>query len=150
MEQNILVIDGKAADSQEALKQAFTALYARGFVKESFLQGCIEREEIFPTGLALTPPIAIPHTDPIHVNEAAVCVVRLASPVIFRSMEDPAQEIPVEFLFNLALRESGDQLAMLQAILSVARDGQFLQRGKTLPCEEFRRLLAARLAIGAS
>jgi len=60
---------------------------ATGYVSEEFAEDVWEREKIFPTGLPTQPfGVAIPHADPDHVKQSAVCLGILNSPVFFNQM----------------------------------------------------------------
>jgi len=44
----------------EVIKQCGLELLNEGLVGNSFIESCIERENHFPTGLPVDPPVAIP------------------------------------------------------------------------------------------
>ena len=47
----------------------------------------MKRESVYPTGLPVGEiNVAIPHTDPEHVNNAAICLGILEKPVTFNVM----------------------------------------------------------------
>ena len=102
MIEKVFVIEDEAGSKEEALKLTFRKLYEEGCVKESFYEGCMKREKLFPTGLDTPIPVAIPHTDSVHVISPAVCVLRLREPVAFSLMEDDSKKAFVEFVFNMA------------------------------------------------
>lgn len=134
MIKKVYVIEDEGGDKEEALKLTFQKLYEEGCVKESFYDGCIQREKLFPTGLDTPIPVAIPHTDSIHVISPAVCVLRLRKPVAFSLMEDDLRQIEVEFVFNMALKSNNDQLGMLNKIIGTVQDETFLKKAKTMSC----------------
>lgn len=107
MMKKVFVIEGEARNKEEALRLTFQKLYEEGLVKESFYEGCVEREKQFPTGLDTPVPVAIPHTDSVHVISPAVCVLRLKKPVAFSLMEDDSRQAEAEFVFNMALKSNG-------------------------------------------
>lgn len=141
---DVLVIDGNPETYEEALKLTFSALHDKGYVEEGFLVGCIEREKVFPSGLEMEIPVAIPHTNPEHVKEPALCVLRMAKPVLFGNMGDPDQTVPAEFAFNMALKDTDGQLDMLREIMAVAQDVVFLRSARTMDPEELRIILGKR------
>lgn len=70
---------------KEVLKQMASALQEEGYVKETFSDAIIQREISFPTGLPMGGiNVAIPHTDPEHVNKAGFCLGILDKPVTFK------------------------------------------------------------------
>lgn len=56
-------------NQRELFSNISSIMLKHGYVEKSYLNNVIEREKIYPTGLA-TPllNIAIPHTDPIHIK----------------------------------------------------------------------------------
>lgn len=84
MLKQVFVIEGEAKTWEEAISLTSTMLLENRCVKETFLKSCIKREIAFPTGLPTQVPVAIPHTDPAHVNQNAVCVLRLKNSVMFK------------------------------------------------------------------
>ena len=137
---DVIVIDGSAKDWKEAIKLTSKQLYEQGYVKESFFDACIEREEKFPTGLNSFIPVAIPHTDAIHVNKQAICVLRLKEPVSFYSLEDATKTVEAEFIFNIALKRNEDQLKLLTAIIKIEQDKEFLLKAKKLKLDEIKKM----------
>lgn len=143
MIENVFVIEGDAGNKEEALMLTFQKLYGEGCVENSFYEGCIQREKKFPTGLETEIPVAIPHTDSIHVKSPAVCVLKLKRPVAFSLMEDDSRQIKVDFVFNMALKSNDDQLGMLNKIIGTVQNGEFLQKAKTMFCEELEAVLGS-------
>ena len=143
----ILIIEDNPGSWEEAVRAAYKELHDRHFVKESFLQGCMEREKIYPTGLMTEVPVAIPHTDSIHVIVPAICVIRLKDPVLFRNMESPENEVPAQFVFCMALKSGDAQIDILKAILNTAQDKKFLQEAKTESLETVRKKLMRRWEV---
>ncbi len=142
MIQDVLVIEGKPDTWEEALNLTFQELFNAGYVKETFLQGCVLRERVFPTGLMTEIPIAIPHTDAQHVNVPSICVLRLRKPVAFKDMGEPEKTVFVEYVFNMALKNNQDQLPMLEKILKVAKNGEFLRELKKMDLEDIQKDLS--------
>ncbi len=98
-----------------------------GRTRESFLQGLVDREKNYPTGLPVNGGVAIPHTDAEHVISDAISIATLATPVGFREMAGVDDtEIPVDVVFMLALSGSGDHLEVLQKIIQCIQDSGFM------------------------
>lgn len=147
---NVFVIEGAVKTWEEAIDLTFNKLYEEKCVKETFLKGCIERENKFPTGLPTEIPVSIPHTFAEHVLVPAICVLKPENPVRFTSMEDTQQIIDAEFVFNMALNDDKDQLNMIRAIIEVARDSHFLKKAKVLSVDVLRDLLYEKWVINGS
>ena len=73
----------------EALKMLSDKFVEANVVEDTFLQGILKREAVFPTGLQLDVyGVAIPHTDPEYVKETQIGFMSLNNPVVFRDMGD--------------------------------------------------------------
>jgi galactitol PTS system EIIA component len=140
MIKEIFVIEGDAASWEGAIKMTAGVLTENGYVKNSFLQGCIEREKIYPTGLPTKIPVALPHTGCAHVNKPGACLLRLNRPVSFNSMQDPEETVNVSFVFNIAIMDNSDQLSALRAITKLFQEFDDLDKVKEMPLSEIREL----------
>lgn len=90
-------------------------LHAHGAVSASYGAATLERERKHPTGLPTRPfCIAFPHADADGVNRSALAVASLRRPVVFQSMEDPEESLPVELVFMLANNSPEDQVQALR------------------------------------
>ncbi|MFO7151860.1 MAG: PTS sugar transporter subunit IIA [Bacillota bacterium] len=125
-----LVVTNLEVDNQEKVfKILFEKLFKNGYVKESFLQGIVNREKSFPTGLLLGENnVAIPHTDAEHVLKPSIAVATLAKPVMFKNMANPEEEIPVKIVFMLALNSPHSQVEMLQQLVSLFQNENILKQ----------------------
>lgn len=113
----------KAVTQQEVFERMAAPLLAAGHVKPEFAEFVGRREQDFPTGLPLGDvAIAIPHTDPEHVNDAAVSIATLEHPIEFHVMGSPDQTCQVSLLFMLALTGGHQHLELLQQIVGVAQN----------------------------
>lgn len=99
-----------------------------GYVKDTYKDGILKREEIYPTGLftgAIN--VAVPHTDCIHVNEDSIAVGLLNRPVNFKAMDNPEKDVPVSIVMMLALQKAHGQITMLQKILALVKEQELLK-----------------------
>ncbi|MFS0673966.1 PTS sugar transporter subunit IIA [Ornithinibacillus sp. 179-J 7C1 HS] len=125
-EELVFFLDVSSKD--ELFEIMFQKLYERGIVKTSYLKAITLREEEFPTGLATeTLGVALPHTDPEHVNEEAICIGILKEPVPFRHMGMGNQEVNVQLVFMLALKKPENQLEVLQTVIGLIQNKDFLK-----------------------
>ena len=120
----------KHADSRdEALKMLADELMKSEVAKDSFYDGIITRENNFATGLTLNNMcVAIPHTDPEHVNRTQVAFMSLDEPVEFIEMGTEDKKIPVTMLFMLALKEAHQQLDMLMKLMDVFQNDELMEK----------------------
>ena len=118
-----IVLDAEAGSARDAITLLADRLEAAGRVEPSYGPAVIERERSMPTGLPLGEiNAAIPHTDREHVVTPAVALAVLREPVLFASMDDPEEQLPVRIVFALALTDKNGQIAMLQAIMAFLQD----------------------------
>lgn len=129
LKEELIVINMKAKNSDESINKLSKILYEKGFVKESYIQGVLEREKNFPTGLPTEGVgVAIPHTDAEHVNNPAIAIAVLEEPVAFKMMGGIEQEVEVQILFMLAIKESKTQIELLQKLMNIFQDKEILER----------------------
>jgi PTS system galactitol-specific IIA component len=125
--QEIIVTNLEAENREEVFRVLYKKLLDNGYVKESFLEGIIKRENTFPTGLLLNNyNVAIPHTDAEHVLKPAIAVATLSKPVIFKNMANPQEDVNVNIVFMIALNESHSQVEMLQQLVELIQNENFL------------------------
>ncbi|CUH95400.1 hypothetical protein P22_1470 [Propionispora sp. 2/2-37] len=114
-------------DRYEVLKVLSDSLKEQGFVTDGHYDALLKREMHFPTGIPAGQfGIAIPHTDPAYVRQAAIAVGILAHPVVFYQMGAETTEVEVQMVFLLALTQANKQINMLQNITRLIRDGEAL------------------------
>ena len=78
-----IYLDVKEENYKDILKKIGDILYKKGYVKESYTKSLLNREEMSPTGLPLSPwSIAIPHTDPEHVIKPCIIIFKLKNIVM--------------------------------------------------------------------
>ena len=120
----------KHADSRdEALKMLADEFMKSGVAKDTFFDGILSRENVFATGLTLNNMcVAIPHTDPEHVNRTQIGFMSLDAPVEFVEMGTEDKKIPVTMLFMLALKEAHQQLDMLMKLMDAFQNDELIDR----------------------
>lgn len=123
----LVLLDCSANDSEELLRKLAAILKEQGYVKDSYAQAIIDREEVFPTGLN-TPgtKVVMPHTDPVHVNKAAILVAKLKNPVLFKEMGNSGKSVEAKLVFMLAVTDPKGHLATLSKLMSIFSDGEKL------------------------
>ncbi|WP_208861541.1 PTS sugar transporter subunit IIA [Paracoccus versutus] len=117
-------VDTTASTSEEIIRLLALRLYALGYVKESYADAVVEREQILPTGLPLgrEDSIAIPHTDPKHVLRSGVALATLTAPIMFANMEEPDEVVSVGTVFLLAIDDKDKQISTLQQIMETIQN----------------------------
>ena len=121
-DEDLVMLDLSATTRDDVLTKMGGKLLERGYVNGDFIHAIIKREQEFPTGIETqTMGVAIPHTDTEYVNQASMMVGVLTEPVVFQQMVSD-DEIPVNIVFMLAIKEPEQQLAMLQRLVDIIQD----------------------------
>ena len=133
----LIELQSDHSSSSAVIERLFEKLHAHQYVKESFLEAVLKREEVYPTGLPLAKTgVAIPHTDSEHVLKPAIAVSILKNPVIFSMMGSPDTKINVDIVLMLAISDPQKQLSMLQHLMNVFQDEQAMEAIKNVKTEE--------------
>ena len=103
---------------QEALAHIGEEMLAKGVVHDSYPQALLEREAVFPTGIALERhAVAIPHCEAMHARTPAIYLIRPDKPVKFQQADDDA-EIGVSLIIALIVENPTAQLKLLRRLFS--------------------------------
>ena len=128
MDQDLIKMSLEAENEADVIAQLGAEMQKKGYVRESYIAAVMEREAKLPTGLDINGfSVAIPHTDPEHVNQAAFAVGILKNPVPFHCMVMPDVYTPVRLVFLLAIKDPEKQVALLQQLMAVFQDVELLQ-----------------------
>lgn len=127
-EKSYLAVTLSGDNDKEVIKQMASALEEEGYVKDTFADAIVKRESVYPTGLPVGQiNVAIPHTDPEHVNNAAICLGILEKPVTFNVMGMEGETTEVSLLFMLSIKHKEDQMGMLQKLITLCQDQDTLK-----------------------
>lgn len=123
---DLIQLNVDVIDEVELFHVVADDLLAKGFVTKDYIQGIIEREKNYPTGL-ITPylNIALPHSDVQYINKAFIYVVRLENPIQVRQMGDN-QLMEVKDLFFLGIKEPSKQVGLLSTLMVLFQDEDFV------------------------
>ncbi len=124
-----IVVGLDALDARDAVDKLVQMLVATGHVTPEFAEDVWRREATFPTGLPTQPlAVAIPHADPDHVLQSAVCIGVLKSPVRFAQMgTDGSTILEAHILFMLAIKEREKQVEMIQQLMTLIQSPALLE-----------------------
>ncbi|MEO3990319.1 PTS galactitol transporter subunit IIA [Pseudocitrobacter cyperus] len=101
---------------QQALTHIGEEMVAKGVVHDTYPQALIEREAIFPTGIALEKhAVAIPHCEATHAKSPAIYLIRPNNPVSFQQADDD-EEIAVSLIIALIVENPTAQLKLLRRL----------------------------------
>ena len=124
----VYFFNGKVSKT-EAISILISLLEKKGYVKPSFKQAVLDREEVFPTGLPTQPvAVAIPHTDSLHVNQSALAVGILKKPVSFIEMGTTDTKLSVSVISILAISDKNSMVEVLRHFALVFRDQDFIKK----------------------
>lgn len=125
-----IILHLPAKNAKEVVLALGNRLQQAGYVKDTFVQAALIREQSMPTGLPLmgNANAAIPHTDIEHVIKPGVALATLTEPVIFQNMANPEEPVKVKIVFLLALDQPKAQIEMLQEIASVLQNPDLIQK----------------------
>ena len=123
-------LDLHAPDGHEAVRLLTELLVESGHAEPEFADDVWAREGSFPTGLPTQPhAVAIPHADPDHVHQSAVCFGTLTDPVSFAQMgTDGSTTLDVRVVILLAIKEREKQAELIQQVVGLIQDGDFLTK----------------------
>lgn len=96
-------------------------------IQESYTNAIKEREKEYPTGLATpTFAVAIPHTDPTHIKEPFIYIVKLKNEVSFGQMGTTEEFIQAKYAFFLGFDKGEDQLMLLQTLMAMFTNSEVM------------------------
>lgn len=122
-DKQLCMFDQEFANQDQLFQAMFNVMNDAGVVKDDYLEGIIEREKEYPTGLMVGKTgFAIPHTDSSKVNYSQICFASLQKPVCFANMGDKNEKINVEFVFMLAMSRPHEQVETLQNLIGLFQD----------------------------
>lgn len=143
-EKNYLAVALSGKTDREILEQMAEVFWKEGYVKETFREAIVQRELAFPTGLPMGEVnVAIPHTDPEHVNKAGFCLGILDNPVTFSVMGAEGETVDVSVIFMLAIKRKEDQLENLQKLITICQDQEMLKVLLTGDIDKINEVMAA-------
>jgi PTS system galactitol-specific IIA component len=84
---------------------------------------------VYPTGLpSQGVAVAIPHADPVHVNQSAIALATLQKPVSFSMMGNPQETLGVKIVMLLAIQKPDEHLELLKNLMGMLQNGALLLR----------------------
>lgn len=124
---DLIELNMEAATAEEIIQRLGELMVAKQYVKTSYINAVLEREKSLPTGLALGDfCVAIPHTDSVHVNQSTIAIACLKQAALFQSMINPQEQLKVELVFLLAVRDPNSQVQLLKNLMAVFQNKELL------------------------
>lgn len=125
---NVELIDlNLSAETEEELFHVVSdRLLSKGLVNSGYLNGIIEREKQFATGLITQHlNIALPHSDTKYIEKPFVYIVRLNNPVTVKQMGDN-QIMDTKDLLFLGIKEPTKQVGLLAGLMELFMNEDFV------------------------
>ncbi|GEM01633.1 PTS system, galactitol-specific IIA component [Halolactibacillus halophilus] len=128
-DKEIIILQQENLSSKEAvLTELAQCFKAEDLVTDQFMDGVLNREQNFPTGLIVNDiGIAIPHTDSDKVKQSQIGFMSLKEPVAFQAMDGSDKTVPVRLVFMLGLKESHEQLDILSKLMDLIQKQSVLE-----------------------
>lgn len=128
LHEDLIFIDYEAENQKQLLINLSEVLKKKGYVKDSYVEGILERESIFPTGLNTEGiKVAIPHTDAKHVNFPGIVIAKLKNPIVFREMGNDTGRVEASLIFMLAIKNPEQQVKTLSKLMTIFSKGDILK-----------------------
>lgn len=107
---------------EEAIAYMAGYLQKKDYVNTKYAAATIEREHVYPTGLATKPiGVAVAHSQSENVIGQSVLLGITKKPIKFCKMEDSKSEIDVGIIFMLALKGENTHLNYLKNIVNFCK-----------------------------
>lgn len=126
----------KADNTDEIFEKMGRPLIEQGFAKENYVEGLIEREKEFCTGLATPIGVAIPHIAADYVNKTTFSIAVLDHPVEFTEMGTDDDKVNVEVVIMLTIAEAHGHIDMLQRVIAIIQDPELVKNIKNAKDEK--------------
>lgn len=129
-QQDLIDLQLTVQDEDELFEIIAERLQQKGYVNEGYLSGIKTREKGFPTGLITEHlNIALPHSDTEYIERPFIYIVRTTKPIKVKQMGDN-QEMEVRDLFFLGIKEPTKQVGLLQELMLLFQNYEFVSELK--------------------
>ncbi|MDK2982321.1 MAG: galactitol system component [Chloroflexota bacterium] len=127
IDEKLILVNEDAATPEEIIRKLGGLLFENGFVKDSYTQAVLDREQVYPTGLqARKAGVAIPHTDTEHVLKPAIAIATLSKPITFQMMATPEEKVQVEIVIMLAVHDAKLVIPVLRKVIFILENDEAL------------------------
>ena len=129
IKKELIEIDFDVKNQNEYFEKMAKKLNELGYVKDTFLEAILKREEKFPTALPLEPYIvAIPHVEPEHVKKPFIAASRLKNTIEWRDMAANENVLNTRFVFMLGFLEYTDHVNLLQVLIENFQNEELMDK----------------------
>ena len=128
LDDNIIFLNQEFANREDMFKYISHELSKNNYVTDQYLEKVIQRENNHPTGFKLkTLNVAMPHVDCEFVKKNGMFIVTSKKGIIFKNAETD-EDLPVNIVFGLLLKESDTHLTFLMKLASSFGNDMILQK----------------------
>ncbi|GGP10345.1 PTS sugar transporter subunit IIA [Oceanobacillus neutriphilus] len=114
----LMKLNHPSPSREKLFEEVAQDLVSKGYVKSSYQEALVQREQSFPTGLRTNYcNIAIPHTDAVHVKTPFIYLVQLQDELEFKNMGNSREELNVKLIFFLGITEPRNQTILLSTLM---------------------------------
>ncbi|MDK6371093.1 PTS sugar transporter subunit IIA [Aerococcus urinae] len=101
-------------------------LLDKDLVQPTYFEALVQREKEYPTGLATQYlNIGLPHTDPDHIKEPFVYIVKNDKKLKHKQMGDNS-DMESQYFFFLGIKKPSDQVGLLSELMDVFMNEDFV------------------------
>jgi len=145
--EKLIITNMEVKNAEMAIRTLAGVLLEQGYVRSSFENAILAREEVYPTGLPTSGfHVAIPHTDPEHVIQPAMAFGVLSAPVEFKEMGNPDSVVNIDLICMLAITKADAMVELLGTLVQIFQDSDFMRKVCTSSKpEEIANLINSRL-----
>lgn len=129
LKKNLIFTGMEASDTKEVFEKMGGALIREGYAKKSYIEGLVERERDYPTGLDIDGiGVAIPHTPVQYTNATGTAIGILKAPVSFHEMGgDDEDTVQVRVVIMLCVNDPKTHMDKLQKIIEMIQNRSLLE-----------------------
>lgn len=128
LDDNIIFLNKNFSSREDMFKSISNELLDNNYVTEQYLEKVIQRENEHPTGFKLkTLNVAMPHVDCEFIKKDGMFVVTSKEGIIFKNAETD-EDLPVNIIFGLLLKQSDTHLTFLMKLASSFSNDMILQK----------------------
>ena len=121
-------LDQQYKNRENYLKKMGEQLFSAGLVNEGYSTSIINREEIYPTGLATGEiNIAIPHTDYQFSRTTDIFITVLKTPIAFFRMDEPEKTVEVSIIVQILFDNPEKQPDILKELMEIITNQRVLK-----------------------
>ncbi len=128
LKRELIYIDKAPTSTDQLFDMLGDDLEKKGYINPTWFDAIKEREQNYPTGLGFdSVGVAIPHTDPAHIKTPYIALMKLQNPVVFEFMAGAGDPVEAEFVVNLGIQHQEDQVGLLQSLMGVFANEEYVK-----------------------